>query len=94
MESLNTQKETTAVQLERADKLVNGLADESQRWVEAEERLGVELINLIGNMMISAGFVSYVGPFTAVYRSRLLEGWMKFAAEQKIPYSNDLTIKD
>jgi dynein heavy chain len=94
LESLNTQKETTAVQLERADKLVNGLADESQRWVESEERLGVELVNLIGNMMISAGFVSYVGPFTSTYRISLLEGWMKFAGEQKIPYSSDLSIKD
>jgi dynein heavy chain len=70
------------------------LADESQRWVEAEERLGVELINLIGNIMISAGFISYVGPFTATYRKDLLEGWMKFAADQNIPFSNDLTIKD
>jgi dynein heavy chain len=32
LESLNTQKETTNIQLERADKLVNGLADEALRW--------------------------------------------------------------
>jgi len=29
---LNTQKETTEVQLGRAEKLVNGLHDESIRW--------------------------------------------------------------
>jgi dynein heavy chain len=81
LESLNTQKETTMIQLERADKLVNGLADESQRWIESEAKLGVELINLIGNIMVSAGFVSYVGPFTADYRNSLLKGWMEFAKE-------------
>jgi dynein heavy chain len=80
--------------LDRADKLVNGLADESARWVESEQKLGVELINLIGNIMVSAGFVSYVGPFTAEYRNKLLAGWMVFAKEQGIPYSDDLTIRD
>jgi dynein heavy chain len=32
LEDLNTQKETTELQLGRAEKLVNGLHDESVRW--------------------------------------------------------------
>jgi hypothetical protein len=35
--------------------------------------------------MVSAGFVSYVGPFTADYRNDLVAGWLKFAKEQGIP---------
>lgn len=92
LESLNTKKATMELQLERADKLVSGLAGEAVRWEEAEKRLGVDLINLVGNIMIASGYISYVGPFTAPFRKSLMEHWMKFAIEKKIPYSDDFSI--
>jgi len=35
LEDLNTAKNTTEIQLGRAEKLVNGLHDESLRWAQA-----------------------------------------------------------
>lgn len=64
LEDLNTQKETTELQLSRAEKLVNGLHDESIRWDAAIQDLEKQLTNLTGNMLLSAGYISYVGTFT------------------------------
>ena len=64
LEDLNTQKETTELQLGRAEKLVNGLHEESIRWGIAIQYLEKQLLNLTGNVLLAAGYISYVGTFT------------------------------
>ncbi len=55
--------------------------------------LEVDLINLIGNVILAAGFISYVGTFTMKYRDSLLKEWMKVCIDKKIPYSKDFTVE-
>lgn len=75
LEELNAQKKKIEVQLIRAEKLVVGLADEATRWTETVKVLEVDLVNLVGNIVLAAGYISYVAPFTAKYRDSLLSGW-------------------
>ena len=70
---MTKQKETIEVQLERAGKLVVGLADEAKRWDATVKVLEVDLVNLVGNIILAAGYISYVGPFTSKYREKLLK---------------------
>jgi len=48
----------------RAAKLVGGLKDESVRRALAIKVLEKELVNLMGNTILAAGYISYVGTFT------------------------------
>lgn len=73
--------------------MVVGLADEAKRWTQTVKVLEVDLINLVGNILLAAGYISYVGPFTFKYRDRLLQGWMKFATNKKIPFSSDFEVE-
>lgn len=75
LEDLNSQKKKIEVQLIRAEKLVVGLADEATRWTETVKVLEVDLVNLVGNIILAAGYISYVAPFTSKYRNELLAGW-------------------
>lgn len=50
--------------LVRADKLINGLADEKIRWHETVSTLDHMIANIIGDVLVSAGAVAYLGPFT------------------------------
>lgn len=93
LEDLTKQKETIEIQLGRAEKLVVGLADEAARWRETVKVLEVDLVNLVGNIILAAGYISYVGPFTSKYRADLLKRWMKFAASKRIPYSPDFGVE-
>jgi len=92
LEDLTKQKETIEVQLGRAEKLVVGLADEATRWRETVKVLEVDLVNLVGNILLAAGYISYVGPFTAQYRAALLKRWMAFARKERLPFSDDFAI--
>jgi dynein heavy chain len=93
LEELNAQKETTELQLGRAEKLVNGLKDESVRWGIAIEDLEKQLRDLVGNMLLCAGYVSYVGTFTQNFRDDLLKNWMANLKENNMAFSDDFSIE-
>lgn len=64
-------------QLDLANRLVGGLADENKRWGENVETYKAERITMIGNALVSAAFVSYIGPFSYTFRQNLWkETWL------------------
>jgi dynein heavy chain len=54
--------------LDRANKIMSGLAGEKTRWTETVATLSEEQGYLIGNCLIAAGMMAYAGPFTALFR--------------------------
>lgn len=46
------------------NQLIGGLADEKGRWQESVERLEKVVGNITGDILISAGFVAYLGTFS------------------------------
>eukprot|EP00756_Hemistasia_phaeocysticola_P037793 Hpha_TRINITY_DN16720_c2_g4::TRINITY_DN16720_c2_g4_i3::g.79638::m.79638/K10408/DNAH; dynein heavy chain, axonemal len=75
----------TEGRLVNADKLISGLGSESKRWEESVIRLSQEEFTVLGTMLLASGCVAYVGPFTALFRSNLIEGWTKSIQEDGIP---------
>ena len=51
-------------QLDLANRLVNGLADENVRWSNNVVTFKQEVITMIGDALIASAFVSYIGPFS------------------------------
>lgn len=51
--------------LERAQKLIGGLSDEKTRWKESSEELDAKLSNLVGDVLLSAGVIAFLGAFTS-----------------------------
>lgn len=78
-------------QLDLAERLVNGLADENTRWKMNVENFKVEKVTMIGDALISAAFVSYIGPFSYNFRQRLWETtWLNDITEKKIPFTQGI----
>lgn len=76
-------------QLDLANRLVGGLADENKRWTENVATFKHERVTMIGNALISAAFVSYIGPFSYVFRARLWKDtWLVDIADKKIPFTD------
>uniref|UniRef100_A0A7S3JKK7 Uncharacterized protein n=1 Tax=Euplotes harpa TaxID=151035 RepID=A0A7S3JKK7_9SPIT len=73
-------------QLDLAERLVGGLADENERWRETVKTLSNDKLTMIGDALLSAEFVSYIAPFSSVFRDYLWkELWLPDIAEKKIP---------
>lgn len=56
------------MQLNLATRLVAGLSDEKTRWETNVANFKNEKFTMIGNALISAAFVSYIGPFSSTFR--------------------------
>jgi len=75
-------------QLDLANRLVNGLADENTRWAHNVIKFKEERVTMIGDALVSAAFVSYIGPFSFRFRRRLWnDTWLPDIAEKQIPYT-------
>jgi len=65
--------EKTDLRLQLADRLVLSLTDEQARWAREVEALSSSESVLLGNVLLSSAFVSYIGAFNAKYRNKLLK---------------------
>ena len=71
-----------------AERLVNGLASEKERWGEEVKRLKEQEYQLVGDVLLGSAFVSYIGGFDYVYRNRLWrELWLPDIISKGIPVS-------
>lgn len=73
--------------MNRAVRLINGLADERIRWIETIASIEANTITVTGDILISSGAVAYLTPFTDRYRRGLLSEWLTVIKEQKVPHS-------
>uniref|UniRef100_A0A667XC84 Dynein axonemal heavy chain 2 n=1 Tax=Myripristis murdjan TaxID=586833 RepID=A0A667XC84_9TELE len=86
-ESLRRKSEDMEVKLDRADKLVSGLAGERVRWEETVAGLEENMGFLVGDCLLAASFLSYMGPFLSNYRDELVTIWMKEVRNLEVPCS-------
>lgn len=49
-------------------------------------------MNLTGDVLVSAGVMAYLGPFTATFRSKQLAGWVALCKDKSIPCSASPTL--
>ncbi|XP_075795609.1 dynein axonemal heavy chain 1 isoform X2 [Pelodiscus sinensis] len=91
-EELEMKCELCEQRLGRADKLINGLADEKVRWQDTVQNLEYMINNIAGDVLLAAGFVAYLGPFTGQYRIALCEEWLKKLEEYGVPHTKEPSL--
>ncbi|XP_035245196.1 dynein heavy chain 1, axonemal isoform X1 [Anguilla anguilla] len=75
--------------LVRADKLIGGLAGEKVRWAETVEELDYMVNNVSGDVLLAAGYVAYLGPFTGEYRADMAKEWLQRFKELGVPHTSN-----
>eukprot|EP00854_Cymbomonas_tetramitiformis_P002378 gene2378-3106_t len=91
-QDLAAQVDRCAAQLDRAGKLIGGLGGEKARWEETVQVLTVDLKNVVGDAVVSAGVIAYSGPFTPTYRQELNVSWMDNMTILKLPHTPNASI--
>lgn len=98
-EKLETERQLTQkiqdceVKLERASKIIGGLAGEKVRWSETVTKLNKEGELLVGDCLVAAGMIAYSGPFTSIYRSELEAEWYEKINSLGIKISEGVSMK-
>lgn len=78
--------------MSNATALIDGLGGEKVRWTSSSASLQAQVVDLVGDALLSAGFLSYCGPFNQEYRGVLLELWKSQMRDQHIPFSSDVDV--
>ncbi|CAH0561300.1 unnamed protein product [Brassicogethes aeneus] len=76
----------------RAQKLIGGLGGEKTRWTAAAAALQAQYDGIAGDILISCGIISYLSPFNAVYRQRMVADWHKLVKGLNIPCAEHFDI--
>jgi len=94
-ERQNLQEEANIMErrLIAADKLISGLGSEKIRWTEDLEELKKQRKRLLGDSLLGAAFLSYLGAFSWDFRDGLLrKEWEKDVIDREIPISQPFSL--
>lgn len=78
--------------LTRAAQLINGLGGEKIRWTEIIKDLGVQYVNLMGDVLLSSGYIAYLGAVSIAYREATLKDWDTACRGYEIPCSEEFSL--
>nr|XP_046240546.1 dynein axonemal heavy chain 1 [Scatophagus argus] len=88
-EELDKKYQLCETRLVRADKLIGGLADEKVRWKETVQHLDYMVNNVAGDVLLSAAYIAYLGPFTGEYRAAMAREWLHCFKELNVPHTDE-----
>lgn len=77
----------------RAETLLSGLSVEKVRWSEIAGILALKLDNVVGDVLLSSGFIAYLGSFPKQYRDELLKKLIAKCVEYEIPCTEDFKLR-
>jgi dynein heavy chain len=94
LDTLQMEAAAMTRQLNTASKLIDGLTGERSRWTIDISNLQDRTVKLVGDCLLGASFLSYLGAFTTEYRKLLMSD--KFFNDIKnrgIPLSSPFLVE-
>uniref|UniRef100_A0AAG5CMJ1 Dynein heavy chain 3, axonemal n=1 Tax=Anopheles atroparvus TaxID=41427 RepID=A0AAG5CMJ1_ANOAO len=76
----------------RAEQLIGGLGGEKRRWSECAINLHQSLTNVVGDVLLAAGCVAYLGCFSTEFRSSIVHDWNGVALARRIPCTENFSL--
>ncbi|RLN44872.1 hypothetical protein BBJ28_00009701 [Nothophytophthora sp. Chile5] len=80
------------IRLESALKLIGLLGGEETRWAATIRQLHQDFTNLIGDVVISAATISYLGTFTSEFREACVATWYAALEKLALPHTKGCNI--
>ena len=91
-EQLAHEMEMCVIKLGNANKLIDGLGGEKDRWSQTVSSLTEEYGLLPGDSLVAAGMVGYAGPFAGEYRAHFEKLWLATEDEEGITHKQGATL--
>ena len=79
--------------LDRAQILTGSLGGEKDRWSEAVVEYQGKIRYVVGDVLLSAGTISYLAAFSSVYRAKIQRDWINTVKKCDIPVSENYSLE-
>lgn len=77
---------------ERSEKLLANLGVEQKRWAMDAEGFEKQLSTIVGDSVVAAAFVAYIGYFNQQYRTTLVSKWLEFLKGKQVKCRDDISV--
>ncbi|XP_076039498.1 dynein axonemal heavy chain 7-like [Oratosquilla oratoria] len=84
--------ELCSIKKDRAEQLLAALGGEKSRWTQNARDLAQVYIYLIGDMLLAAGVIAYLGAFTPEYRTEQTNRWLNECRAKEVPCSGEFCL--
>ena len=91
-EAIKGEMDAVLQKCSRAETLLGSLSEEQQRWEEGSATFQAQLSTLLGDVLLAAAFISYIGFFDHHMREQLLQKWQAHLSFTGIAYKEDLSL--
>ena len=105
--ALATEVADCEAKLARAIKLIHGIGGkesfqlkfkmflgDQERWENQVLELSKKYQTLVGDVLLTTGYITYLGPLPPSYRTTLLNHWKSYLSSLKIGYSSDFNFAE
>ncbi|XP_076392739.1 dynein axonemal heavy chain 7 isoform X1 [Megachile rotundata] len=89
---LEEEVENCTNKLHKAENLMASLGGEKDRWMQLANNLKENYDNLIGDMILTCGIISYLASYNIVFRDTILEYWKEFLEGLNISYTRNYNL--
>lgn len=91
---LELEIQLTELRYQRAIILIEALSEEKVSWEEKLDVMKAKLPLMLGDCLLSAGVLVYLGAFSGAYRNKEIEKWLLSLTSQKIIYSDKFSLEE
>ncbi|KRZ77608.1 Dynein heavy chain, cytoplasmic [Trichinella papuae] len=78
--------------VERSIQLLQNLGSERQRWEQSSDTFKTQMETIVGDVLLSAAFISYAGYFDQQIRLSLFMNWSRHLDEAGIQFRPDISL--
>ena len=93
-EELKKNVERCIIQLDRAEKLIKGLGGEKIAWGKKTVEWQSEKETVLGDCVLCAGIIAYMGAFPITYRDETLDEWKQLTTRLNIKSNEKFSLQN
>ena len=92
VDKIKKESSTVEKKVTTSKKLLKNLSSEEIRWKASVEGFNEQIISMTGDVLLSAGFITYCGYFDQSYRALLLSTWKKYLGNEGLRFKKELSL--
>ncbi len=91
-QAIKSEMQTVKSKVERSIALLQNLSSERGRWESSSTTFQSHMSTLVGDCLLSAAFLAYIGVFDQHYRTMLINKWKARLFDLNIRFREDLSV--
>mmetsp|Transcript_10643 Transcript_10643/g.10717 ORF Transcript_10643/g.10717 Transcript_10643/m.10717 type:complete len:502 (-) Transcript_10643:3279-4784(-) len=92
VQNIQSEKKKVQEKVIRSQQLIQNLSSERNRWEQSSSNFKDQMACLIGDVLLSGAFTTYIGFFDHFYRKQLESDWKLFQDQAHLKYRFDLSF--